>query len=86
MINAIRKEDRDRSELLNLNYHDHLWMERKIKTVANVTQYDIADFLLLAAQIPLRPHVETYSFENANQAILELKHRNVQGTKVLLID
>ena len=44
VINAIRKEDRDRSELLNLNYHDHLRMERKIKTVANVTQYDTADF------------------------------------------
>ena len=44
VINAIRKEDVDRDQLLRLNYHEHLWVERKIKTVANVTHSDIRDF------------------------------------------
>lgn len=86
VINAIRKEDGDRSELLKLSYHEHLWMEREIKTVANITQYDIREFLPLAAEIPLHPRIQTYAFADANQAILDLKHRNVQGAKVLLID
>lgn len=86
VINAIRKEDGDRNELLNLSYEEHLWMEREIKTLANITQFDIRDFLPRAAEIPLNPHVETYSLAEANRSIGELKHRNVREAKVLLMD
>ena len=44
VINAIRKEDTDKACLLELRYHDHLWLEREIKSVANVTYRDIAEF------------------------------------------
>jgi alcohol dehydrogenase, propanol-preferring len=83
VINAIRKEDADKDWLLKLNYHDHLWMEREIKTVANVTRYDIQQFLPLAAEIPIRPNVTVYRLEDANQALAELKHGPVKGAKVL---
>lgn len=86
VINAIRKEDTDRQQLLNLSYHDHLWMEREIKTVANITQHDIREFLPVAAAIPIKPRVEIYSLADANKALLALKHRSVQGAKVLRID
>jgi propanol-preferring alcohol dehydrogenase len=86
VINAIRKEDADKDYLLKLVYHEHLWMEREIKTVANVTHYDIQEFLPLAAQIPLRPEVTTYRLEDANRALVELKRGGVKGAKVLLID
>jgi len=85
VINAIRKEDADRQYLLNLNYREHLWMEKEIKTVANITQHDIREFLPLAAIIPIKPEVETYSLEDANRALTELKHHNVKGAKVLVI-
>jgi len=85
VINAIRKEDGDKDALLGLSYHDHLWMEKEIKSVANVTHHDIAEFLPIAAQIPLRPAVRTYRLEEANRALLELKHGPVRGAKVLLI-
>ncbi len=83
VINAIRKEDRDREELLRLNYHDHLWMEREIKSVANITRYDIEEFLPLAAAVPLKPKVEVYALEDANRALVELKRGGAQGAKVL---
>ncbi|HEX3601364.1 MAG TPA: zinc-dependent alcohol dehydrogenase family protein [Lacipirellulaceae bacterium] len=86
VINAIRKEDSDKNCLQNLSYHDHLWMEREIKTVANVTHHDINEFLPIAAEIPIRPEVATYQLEDANQALIELKHGRVKGAKVLLID
>lgn len=86
VINAIRKEDTDKQSLLDLSYHDHLWMEREIKTVANVTHFDIAEFLKIAAEIPIRPTVEPYRLEDANRALLELKHGPIQGAKVLVID
>ena len=85
VINAIRKEDRDRDELIKLSYHEHLWMEREIKTVANVTHFDLEEFLPLAAEIPIEPKVETYPLEEANRALLELKHGPIQGAKVLVI-
>jgi propanol-preferring alcohol dehydrogenase len=85
VINAIRKEDGDKNCLTNLSYHDHLWMEREIKSVANVTHTDIAEFLPLAAQIPIRPEVTTYPLEEANRALVELKRGRVKGAKVLLI-
>ncbi|MCA9189131.1 MAG: zinc-dependent alcohol dehydrogenase family protein [Pirellulaceae bacterium] len=84
VINAIRKEAGDQSELLALSYHDHLWMEKEIKTVANITQYDIRAFLPLAAAIPIRPTVETYPLEEANRALTELRAGKIRGAKVLV--
>ncbi len=85
VINAIRKEDGDKACLQNLSYHDHLWLEREIKSVANVTRQDIAEFLPLAAAIPIKPEVQTYTLEQANQALVELKRGKIRGAKVLLI-
>jgi propanol-preferring alcohol dehydrogenase len=85
VVNAIRKEDADKDYLLNLSYHEHLWMEKEIKTVANITREDITEFLPLAAAIPIKPEVTTYALEEANQALLELKHNTVKGAKVLLM-
>lgn len=85
VINAIRKEERDKEALLRVSYQDHLWLEKEIKTVANVTHRDIAEFLPLAAQVPLRPEIQTYPLGEANRALLELKRGPVRGAKVLLI-
>lgn len=84
VINAIRKEEVDKDYLLKLSYHDHLWQEREIKSVANITGRDIAEFLPLAAEIPLQPTVETYSLRDANRALRELKRGRIRGAKVLL--
>ena len=86
VINAIRKEEVDKRHLRQLNYHEHLWMEQEIKSVANITQHDIRAFLSLAAEIPLSPEVTTYQLEDANRALTELKRENVKGAKVLLVD
>jgi propanol-preferring alcohol dehydrogenase len=86
VINAIRKEADDQEELLRLSYHDHLWLEREIKTVANVTARDIREFLPLAAEVPIHSEVTTYPLEDANKALVELRRGGVRGAKVLVID
>lgn len=86
VINAIRKEDSDKDQLLKLSYHEHLWLEREIKTVANITHDDIRTFLPLAAEIPLRSTITTYRLEDANRALVELKQGKVKGAKVLVMD
>ena len=85
VINAIRKEDRDQQELLRLDYARHLWLEKEIKSVANVARSDVRDFLDLAAEIPIRPVIETYALHEANRALLDLKTRHVRGAKVLRV-
>jgi len=86
VINAIRKEEVDKQYLLRLDYPAHLWLEKEIKSVANVTRRDISEFLELAAQIPIMPEVEEFSLREANRALIELKERKIRGAKVLRID
>ena len=85
VINAIRKENIDKDVLLNIDFHEHLWMEKEIKSVANVASSDIRDFLHIAAKIPLKPEYQEYKLEDANTAIIELKERKIRGAKVLVI-
>ncbi|MFA4915546.1 MAG: zinc-dependent alcohol dehydrogenase family protein [Syntrophales bacterium] len=85
VINAIRKEEADKESLLCLNYADHLWLEKEIKSVANVTRSDVRDFLELAAEIPIKPEVQEFTLEDANKALVELKTRKIRGAKVLRI-
>jgi propanol-preferring alcohol dehydrogenase len=85
VINAIRKEDADRDTLATLSYPEHLWLEKEIKTVANVTQHDIREFLPLAAVVPLKPDVQLYALEDANEALRDLKFGVIRGAKVLVI-
>lgn len=83
VINAIRKEQGDRALMANISYEDHLWQEKEVKTVANVTHRDIEEFLPIAARIPLRVEVQSYDLEEANQALRDLRAGHVRGAKVL---
>jgi alcohol dehydrogenase, propanol-preferring len=85
VINAIRKEEIDKEILLELDYPGHLWLEKEIKSVANVAGGDISEFLELAAKIPIKPEVQEYRLEDANAALIELKERKIRGAKVLRI-
>ncbi|MCR9292851.1 MAG: alcohol dehydrogenase catalytic domain-containing protein [bacterium] len=85
VINAIRKEDSDRDYLHKLSYEHHLWMEKEIKTVANITHNDIRDFLPIAAEIPLQPRVQEYALDQANEALQAVRRGGSQGAHVLRI-
>lgn len=86
VINAIRKEAGDQELLTQLDYDSHLWREKMLSTVANVTRRDVRDCLRLAADIPLEPRVTPYPLEGANEALLELKRGHIRGAKVLEIN
>jgi propanol-preferring alcohol dehydrogenase len=86
VINAIRKEDVDKNVLTRLDYPTHLWLEKEIKSVANVTRADVSEFLTLAAEIPIKPEVQEYALAEANQALIELKARKIRGAKVLIVE
>ena len=85
VINAIRKEAADRDLLATIRYEDHLWMEKELKSVANVTHRDLEEFLPIAAEIPLRVEVQEYALEDANEALTALRSGHVRGAKVLKV-
>lgn len=86
VINAIRKEDHDKDYLLNLDYPSHLWLEKEIKSVANVSRKDVSGFLKISAQMGISPEVQLFELKDANQALAALKAGRIRGAKVLIID
>ena len=81
IINAIRKE----TPVPVLDYARYLWLEREIKSVANVTRRDAEEFLPLAAQIPIVPTIEEFPLAQANEVLIKLKHSKLRAAAVLRI-
>ncbi len=85
VVNAISKEDSDIDSLLSLDYQSHLWLEKEIKSVANVTRENVAGFLSIASTLGIEAEVTKYELEEANKALLEIRRGGGKGAKVLKI-
>lgn len=62
-----------------------IYGERTLRSVANATYQDGVEFLALAAQISIQPTLQAYPLEDANQALLDMKHSRINGQAVLQI-
>jgi len=78
-INAIHLD-----RIPQFDYDRLLWGERQIRSVANMTRDDARDFLALAADIGLKPHVTTFRLDQVNEALLALKNDSIDGAAVLV--
>ncbi|MFN8381423.1 MAG: zinc-dependent alcohol dehydrogenase family protein [Anaerolineales bacterium] len=83
VVNAIRKEEIDKAVLLQLNYPSQLWMEKEIKSVANVTRDDVREFLQIVARAGIKPEYQEYELKDANLALVEMKQGKIRGSKVV---
>jgi propanol-preferring alcohol dehydrogenase len=63
-----------------------IYGERGIRSVANNTREDGREFLLEAARVPVHTYTQTFSFDQANEALIALKNDAIRGAGVLLID
>jgi propanol-preferring alcohol dehydrogenase len=81
VINAIRKE----TQVPKLDYAEYLWLEKEIKSVANVTRRDAEEFLPLAAEIPIVPTVEEFALSEANEVLISIKRSKLRAAGVLKI-
>ena len=73
------------SAISSLDYARDLFQERTLQSVTSNTQKDGLDFLRMAAEIPIRPHTQTFQLEEANLALQQLKAGNINGAGVLRI-
>ncbi|HTF22587.1 MAG TPA: zinc-dependent alcohol dehydrogenase family protein [Candidatus Limnocylindria bacterium] len=72
------------SSIPSFSYH-LLYQERVIRSVANNTRQDGEDFLRVAAEIPIRTHVQIFPLADANRALNALKNDAIPGAAVLHI-
>ena len=73
------------SDIPSFPYAD-LWEERQIRSVANLTRQDGRTFLELAAGMEIRPQITTYSLDQANDALNDLRRSTINGSAVLVLD
>ena len=66
--------------------YELLWHERQVRSVANLTRRDGLEFLKLAPEVGIRPEVESFPLERANEALERLRAGEVRGAAVLLMD
>jgi len=65
--------------------YELLYQERMMRSVANNTRQDGEDFLRLAAEIPVRTHVQVFPLAEANRALNALKNDAIPGAAVLRV-
>ena len=68
-----------------LDYQEHLYYEKTVRSVANSTRKDAKDLLELAGKIPIRSEVQEFPLAEANRALLLLKQGKIQGAGVLRV-
>jgi propanol-preferring alcohol dehydrogenase len=73
------------SEIPALNYDAHLFQERTLRSVTANTRKDGAEFLSIAAQIPVQVMTQPYPLDQANRALADLAGDRVTGAAVLRI-
>jgi propanol-preferring alcohol dehydrogenase len=79
-INAIHLD-----RIPQFDYDTLLWGERQLRSVANMTRQDGRDFLRVAEEIQLTPSVQTYTLEQANQAMQAIANDTTESSAVLVL-
>jgi propanol-preferring alcohol dehydrogenase len=80
IVNAIRKQTP-----ITLDYAKHLWEEKEVRSVANVTRSDVRGFIEFVKSHSIEIHVQSYRLEEANKALRDLKAAKTKGAPVLKI-
>jgi propanol-preferring alcohol dehydrogenase len=71
------------SDIPSFAYAD-LWLERSIRSVANLTRSDGHELLELAPRVPVQTHVTVYPLERAEDALADLRAGRFEGAAVLV--
>ena len=80
-VNAIHMD-----EVPPLDYHRHLYGERTLRSVTNLTARDAREFLDLAAAIGVRAHVTAFPLEEVNVALQKLAISELEAAAVLTME
>ena len=74
------------SDIPQLNYQQHLFQERTLRSVTANTRADGSAFLEAAARVPVSASTVAYRFEHADVALRDLAEDRVRGAAVLTFE
>ncbi|HEV7585978.1 MAG TPA: zinc-dependent alcohol dehydrogenase family protein [Solirubrobacteraceae bacterium] len=66
--------------------YEILWMERSLRSVANLTRLDGSEFLELAPRVPVATKVTPYPLTGVNEALADLRAGRFTGAAVVVVD
>ncbi len=69
---------------LELDYDEHLYGERTLRSVTNLTHRDAEEFLALAAEVPVSTTVEAFPLQGVNEALLSVKKSTLAAAAVIV--
>ncbi len=69
----------------SLDYQRHLYWERDLRSVTSNTREDGQALLREALAVGVRPQVQLFALDQANEALLALKQGRIRGTAVLMM-
>jgi propanol-preferring alcohol dehydrogenase len=72
------------TDIPTLSYERHLFQERSLRSVTANTRHDGNEFLDIAARIPVRVATTAYGLDQADTALADLAHGQVNGAAVLV--
>ena len=70
---------------IEVKNYNHLWMERSVKSLANITREDGKEFLDIAAKIGIKTEIEVFPFDELPEALILTKGGKVNGNPVIRI-
>ncbi len=73
------------TDIPTLNYQEHLFEERTLRSVTANTRVDGEEFLRIAERIAIRPTVTMYGFDGVNQALSDLTHDRFSGAAAIRV-
>jgi propanol-preferring alcohol dehydrogenase len=73
------------SDIPALDYEDHLFQERQLRSVTANTRTDGEEFLAVAARLGIRVTTQAYPLSRADEALLDLAHDRITGAAVLVV-
>jgi len=73
------------SDIPGFPYHI-LWEERVVRSVANLTRQDGEELLAVAPAAGVRPTVQCFQLEQANEALERLRRGQIEGAAVLVME
>jgi alcohol dehydrogenase, propanol-preferring len=73
------------SDIPSLKYSRHLYQEREIRSATANTREDVRALLSEATEADVQPRTTSYDLADANRALRDMKHSNIEGTPVLVI-
>ena len=68
-----------------MDYTEHLYYERTVRSVTASTRQDGKELLKIAAEIPIRTKTTLFPLQEANKALQLLKRGKINGAGVLKI-